>query len=223
MWFIPICSNLLREYVKRERERAFIQNIVAFYNVLLNLCVGCWVGNILSTSYYVFGNHHIANHPAQEFYLKSPCIFKHRLCIKINISFFYQVGYKLHTFTNTFPQNISTSTYRAAKGMYINPGSRKIQNNLCQSIYLVHSSDRYMMIQSYLPRCWSDVANLCSLLCLCSNPNKSSHAVREISRNKNLDCEQITKKKSTPRAVHYACFIPSTWKWAWLSKISNWI
>ena len=186
----------------------------------------CWllrVANIFSTSYYVFGNHPIANHPAQDFYLESPSIFTHRLWIKINISFFYHVGYKLHTFTNTFPRNISASTYRAAKGMYRNPGLRKIQNNLCQSIYLVHSSDRYMMIQSYLPRCWSDVVNLCLLLCLCSNPNKSSHAVREISRNKNLDCEQITKKKSIPRAVHYARFKPSTWKWARLSKISNWV
>ena len=96
--------------------------------------------------------------------------------------------------------------------MYRNPGSPKIQNSLCQLVYLVHSSDRYMMIQSYLPRCWSNVVNLCSLLCLCSNPNKSSHAVREVSRNKNLDCAQITKKKSIPRAVHYACLIPSTWK-----------
>ena len=52
------------------------------------------------------------------------------------------------------------------------------------------------MMRSYLPRCLSYKVDPCPLLCLCSNPNKSSHAVREVSRNKNLDCEQITKKKS---------------------------
>ena len=58
------------------------------------------------------------------------------------------------------------------------PDSLKIQNTLCRYlIYLLHSSDRCMKIRSYLPRCLSNKVDPCPLLCLCSNPNKSSHAV----------------------------------------------